>query len=55
MKFFPYEVGTQWLYAVNSQSTNISGMCLLILNGNIIGKAEQKKQGLIVMVSLVSP
>jgi hypothetical protein len=56
MKFAPYELGTQWLYAVNSKSTNIGGMCLLILNGTVIGKVEdKKKQSSIVMVSLVFP
>jgi len=29
IKFASYEVGTQWLYAVNSQRANLSGMRLL--------------------------
>jgi len=55
MKFVPYEVGTLGLYAINSQITNMSGMRLLILNSNIIGKLEENKQRSIVIVSLVFP
>jgi len=55
MKFAPCEVGTQWLYAVNSQRPNLSGMRLLILNSNIIGKVEENKQSSTLMVSLIFP
>jgi hypothetical protein len=55
MKFAPYEVEIQWLHAVNSQRTNLSGIRLLILNSNIIEKVEENKQSSIVMVSLVFP
>jgi hypothetical protein len=55
MKFVPCEVGAQWLYAVNSQRTNLSGMRLLILNSNILEKVKENKQSPIVMVFLVFP